>query len=76
METTVKQKLFKTYKRNESLNNHNANGKLLVDNFGTDEEKEIMNAICARSKKLGYTLHEDIRVRYEISQKYYALIAK
>jgi hypothetical protein len=76
MEKTTTADLLKAYKRNEHYNNHNENGKMLVDNFGTEEEKEIMNAICERSKKQGYTSHEDVTKRYEISQKYYSIIAK
>lgn len=72
MET--KSTLLKKYKRYESINSHNAAAKLLVSNFGTDEEKEIMEQIIAREKKQGYMTHEDIQLRYSISQKYYKLI--
>lgn len=72
MET--KATLLKKYRRYESINSHNNAAKLLVDNFGTEEEKEIMNQIIARAKKREYMTHEDIELRYSISQKYYKLI--
>lgn len=68
--------LFKKYKRYESSNSHNNAAKLLVDNFGTDEEKEIIMQIIAREKKQMYMTHQDIQLRYSISQKYYHLIVQ
>jgi hypothetical protein len=68
--------LFKKYKRYESINNHNLAAKLLVDNFGTDDEKKTMKEIITRYNKIGYITYEDYELRYSISQKYYPLISK
>jgi len=66
--------LLKKYRRYESINSHNNAAKLLVDNFGTEEEKEIMKQIIERYNKIGYITNEDRELRYSISQKYYKLI--
>ena len=72
----TKKKLFASYKRHESRNSHNLAAALLVNNFGTEDEKETMNQIIIRANKRGYMTHEDIELRYSISQKYYPLISK
>lgn len=66
--------LLQKYARYEADNNHNAAAGILVNNFGTDEEKEQLKGIIARHKKLGYLTDEDNKLRYSISQKYYPLI--
>lgn len=53
------------------VNEHTAAAKLLVDTFGTDDEKQIIKEIAERHEKLGYLTMEDSRQRFEISNKYY-----
>lgn len=64
-------KLLKKYLRNESDNCHGENAQLLVDNFGTQSEKDEITQINNRHEKLGHIVHEDYMRRYEISGKYY-----
>ena len=66
--------LLKKYKRYEANNDHNRAAMLLVKNFGTPEEIEIMDGIIARHKKLGYIENVDRELRYQTSQKYYKLL--
>jgi hypothetical protein len=75
METILTPKLRKAllakYNRLEANNSHNACAKLLVNAFGTDEEKEQMKGIIARfSPEYGIS-PQDYRLRFEISQKYF-----
>lgn len=67
-------KLLRKYNRLEDNNDHNGCASLLVDTFGTDEEKQTMKEIIARHEKLGFITSEDIDLRYKISQKYYPII--
>lgn len=66
--------ILKKYNQLEANNSHTAAAKLLVDNFGTEEEKTTMNGIVERHKKNQFISSEDYRLRYEISQKYYIKI--
>lgn len=70
----MKNPLLKKYQRFEAINDHNSAAKLLVDNFGTAEAKNLMQQIIDRCNKLGHILPEDYKLRYEISQKYYKFI--
>lgn len=67
-------KLFQQYKRLEANNDHDEAAMLLIKNFGTAEEKEIMEGIIKRHRKLGYIEDADRELRYQISQKYYKLL--
>jgi len=68
------EKLLKQYKRLEARNDHNEAAMLLVKNFGTQEEIEIIEGIIARYKKNGHLIHSDYLLRYETSNKYYKLL--
>ena len=70
--------ILRKYNRLEDNNNHTDAAMLLVNQFGTDEEKEIMQGISDRHKKnpeIGIT-YADYQKRYEISNKYYKLLIK
>jgi len=66
--------LLRKYNRLEDNNDHNEAAALLVNNFGTDDEKQTMKEIIARAEKQNGMTSEDIKLRYEISQKYYPII--
>lgn len=68
--------LLQKYQQLEEINAHSAAAKLLVDNFGTEEEKEIMNRIIKRHKANGFIGQDDYELRYKISQKYYNVLIK
>lgn len=67
-------RMRKTYNYLTALNEHTSAAKMLVENFGTDEERAEIYAIAARQQNQGYLTQEDSRKRFEISNKYYALI--
>ena len=67
--------LLKQYQQFEKDNEHTLAAKLLVDNFGTEDEKFIMNGIYERHEKSSHGISfEDREKRYEISNKYYKLL--
>lgn len=68
------EKLLRKYNRLEANNDHNEAALLLLTNFGTQDEVDTMLAIIDRCKKQGWMTSEDIKLRYEISQKYYPII--
>ena len=68
------EKLLKQYKKFEANNDHNEAAMLLVKNFGTQEEIDIIEGITVRTNRKGYIAHEDYQLRYETSQKYYKLL--
>lgn len=69
-----KAEILRKYKRNEAINHHAENAKMLVNLFGTKEETEEIEEINARHEKRGHLTLEDYRRRFEISNKYYHLI--
>jgi hypothetical protein len=71
----MKSSLLKKYQRLEANNDHNEAAMLLVNNFGTDDEKIALQEIIARHEKQGYISMDDTRLRFEIAQKYYKLIS-
>jgi hypothetical protein len=74
MKHTHTKNLRAEYDLLEDTNNHTEAAKLLVDQFGTEDEKQIMEDIAYRHKKNGHIVSEDYKKRYEVSQKYYHLL--
>lgn len=68
------EKLLKQYRHFEAMNDHNKAAMLLVKNFGTQEEIEIIEGIIARHNKNGHLIHSDYVLRFETSQKYFKLL--
>lgn len=67
-------RLLTKYNRLEDNNDHTEAAKLLVSNFGTKEELEIIEGIEVRQNRNGYVTHEDIKLRFEVSNKYFCLL--
>ncbi len=63
--------LRQKYLKLEAQNNHTEAAQLLVNTFGSNDEKVIMKGIAKRHKALGHITHEDSDLRYRISQKYF-----
>jgi hypothetical protein len=70
---TTKQ-LRAKYDELEDNNDHNEAAKLLVDQFGTEEERAIIEGITVRHNRRGYITDEDRTLRYKTSQKYFHLL--
>lgn len=68
-------KILKRYNALVERNYHTEAAALLVENFGTDEEKEIMKGIAERYSDEGIS-PEDYRLRFETSNKYYKLLIR
>jgi hypothetical protein len=68
------EKLLKQYKKFEANNDHNESAMLLVKNFGTQEEIDIIEGITVRTNRKGYITNEDNLLRYKTSNKYYKLL--
>jgi flagellar motor switch protein FliG len=66
--------VLKEYNDLEDNNDHTAAASLLVDVFGTDEEKDIMKGILIRHERNGHIIQEDYQKRYEVSQKYFVIL--
>ncbi len=64
--------LRKKYDRLEAKNDHNGCASILVNTFGTDEEKAQMKGIVSRDCPENGISPADYRLRYEISQKYFS----
>ena len=64
-------KLLNRHNRLENNNNHNECALLLVKNFGTQEEIDIIESIIIIHKRRGHILQEEIDLRRTVSQKYY-----
>jgi len=71
--TTIKQ-LRAKYNELEANNDHNEAAKLLVDQFGTEDERDIIEGITVRHKRRGYISNEDRTLRHNVSQKYFRLM--
>lgn len=65
---------LKDYKRNESRNHHTENALQLVKMFGTDDEIKSVKRIAQLHKKQGFLTYEQVRERYELSNKYYSYL--
>ena len=68
--------LLRQYNILENNNDHNKCALLLVKNFGTQEEVDMIMEIFSNHMKRGHILHEEVKKRYEISNKYYKLLHK
>jgi hypothetical protein len=68
--------ILKQYKRLEAINNHTEAALLLVNHFGSDQEKLQMEQIKSQHEKGGYITTQEIKDRYELSQKYYNRLIK
>lgn len=69
-------KLLRKYNRLEANNDHTKATAMLVELFGTDDEKQEIKEIAERQKKNQYIESADYRRRYELNVKYYHLITK
>ena len=68
-------KLLAKYKKLEANGDHTEAAMLLVDTFGTEDEKEIIKEIANRHKKNGHIIDKDYELRYKTSNKYYKLLS-
>jgi hypothetical protein len=66
--------LLALYRQHEATNNHGACAKLLVDNFGTDHEKSIIESINTAHDRRGHILQHEVIERQRVSNKYYKLL--
>jgi|APSaa5957512535_1039671.scaffolds.fasta_scaffold00325_77 hypothetical protein len=67
----IKNFSVRQYEINESTNNHTKNALLLIEKYGTDEEKKRMREIAENHHREGSINHNDYTDRYEISNKYF-----
>lgn len=63
--------LKKRYNQLTENNDHTAAAKLLIDRFGNDEEKELINEIADRHEQRGNISKDDQRERDRIARKYF-----
>jgi uncharacterized protein YrzB (UPF0473 family) len=68
------EKLLDLYEYLTEINDHTRAAVLLVDTFGTEDEKDEIGAIAVRHKKDGHISMRDSHRRFELSNKYYKII--
>lgn len=69
------EKIKKEYDELTDENDHGGATKLLVDAFGTDEEKEKIKNINEAHDKRGHITESDLKERVDLAKKYYNRIS-